>query len=74
MKKISLLSMIAAGLLFSSCGAFKSYVASYSIGLTAVESPADAKQQFGETRSLPLMKAVSISTAMRMTTLILYGM
>jgi len=50
MKKISLLSMIAAGLLFSSCGAFKSYVASYSIGLTAVESPADAKQQFGETK------------------------
>ena len=50
MKKISLLSMIAALMLFSSCGAFKSYVASYSVGLTAVESPADAKQQFGETK------------------------
>ena len=50
MKKISLLSMITAGLLFTSCGAFKSYVASYSVGLTAVESPADAKQQFGETK------------------------
>lgn len=50
MKKISLLSMIAAGLLISSCGAFKSYVASYSVGLSAVESPADAKQQFGETK------------------------
>lgn len=33
-----------------SCGAFKSYVASYSVGLTTVESPADAKLQFGETK------------------------
>lgn len=50
MKKITMLSMIAAGLLFCSCGAFQSYVASYSVGLTAVESPADAKQQFGDTK------------------------
>jgi hypothetical protein len=33
-----------------SCGAFKSYVASYSVGLTTVENPADAKLQFGETK------------------------
>ena len=50
MKKIYLLSIFAAGLLLSSCGAFKSYVANYSVGLSAVESPADAKQQFGETK------------------------
>ena len=50
MKKSFLFSVIAAGFLFSSCGAFKSYVANYSVGLSAVESPADAKQQFGETK------------------------
>ncbi len=50
MKKISLLLSIAMGLLLSSCGAFKIYVASYSVGLTSVESPADAKWQFGETK------------------------
>lgn len=50
MKKISLLSIVAACMLLCSCGAFKNYVASYSVGLTAVESPADAKQQFGETK------------------------
>ena len=37
-------------LMFTSCGTFKSYVASYSVGLTSVESPTDAKQQFGETK------------------------
>ena len=37
-------------MLFSSCGAFKSYVADYSVGLSSVESPKDAKQQFGETK------------------------
>lgn len=37
-------------LLSTSCGTFKSYIASYSIGLNSVESPADAKQQFGETK------------------------
>lgn len=36
--------------MFTSCGTFKSYVASYSVGLTSVESPTDAKQQFGETK------------------------
>ena len=50
MKKISLLIVIATSFLFSSCGAFKNYVADYSVGLTSVESPADAKQQFGETK------------------------
>lgn len=43
--------MIAAiGLLMQSCGALKSYYANYSIGLSSVESPANAKQQFGETK------------------------
>ena len=41
--------LIALGL-FSSCGAFKSYVAFYDVGLKKVESPADAKKQFGETK------------------------
>lgn len=50
MKKNVLLSVLTTVLLFSSCGAFKSYVASYSVDLTTVESPADAKVQFGETK------------------------
>ncbi|MDO4161214.1 MAG: hypothetical protein Q4D41_12225 [Prevotellaceae bacterium] len=50
MKKLSIFALICGAVLLSSCGAFKSYVASYSVGLSAVESPADAKQQFGETK------------------------
>ena len=51
MKKIkSLFTLVSALFLFSSCGVFKSYIASYSVGLSAVESPKDAKQQFGETK------------------------
>ncbi len=50
MRKISILLGALTTFLFSSCGAFKSYVASYSVGLSAVESPADVKQQFGETK------------------------
>lgn len=34
----------------SSCFVQKSYIASYSVGLKSVESPANAKQQFGETK------------------------
>ena len=36
--------------MLTSCGALKSYVANYSVGLASVESPADAKQQIGETK------------------------
>lgn len=50
MKKIHLLLLVMGACLLSSCGTFKSYIASYSVGLSAVESPADAKQQFGETK------------------------
>lgn len=50
MKKIHLLLLVMGACLLSSCGAFKSYIASYSVGLSAVENPADAKQQFGETK------------------------
>ena len=51
MKKLKALFSIAiSALLFSSCGAFKSSIASYSVGLKTVESPANAKQQFGETK------------------------
>ena len=50
MKKLILLSCFAASMLLTSCGAFKSYMASYDIGLSSVESPADAKKQFGETK------------------------
>lgn len=49
-KNLLLLSVLATGFLFSSCFSFKTYVASYSVGLTSVESPADAKIQFGETK------------------------
>lgn len=48
-KSIVIILVLAAFFLFS-CGAFKNYVASYSVGLSAVESPKDAKQQFGETK------------------------
>jgi len=34
----------------TSCGMLKSYTASYNVQLAAVESPADAKKQFGETK------------------------
>lgn len=50
MKKFNLFLLLAATCLLSSCGALKSYVANYSVGLSSVESPADAKQQFGETK------------------------
>lgn len=50
MKKISILALVAGVFIFTSCGIFKSYVANYSVGLATVESPADAKQQFGETK------------------------
>lgn len=50
MKKISLISMCAGMFLLTSCGSLKNYVATYSVGLSTVESPADAKQQFGETK------------------------
>ena len=50
MKRFSFLALICGALCLTSCGAFKSYVASYSVGLSTVESPADAKQQFGETK------------------------
>ena len=49
MKKFKTLFSIAiCALLFSSCGV--SNLANYSIGLKTVESPANAKQQFGETK------------------------
>ena len=51
MRKItSLFTIISTVFVLSSCGALTSYVASYSVGLSAVESPKDAKQQFGETK------------------------
>lgn len=50
MKRFSFVALICGALCLTSCGAFKSYVASYSVGLSTVESPADAKQQFGETK------------------------
>lgn len=50
MRNLRMLFLLAGVLPFTSCGTFKSYVASYSIGLSEVESPADSKQQFGETK------------------------
>lgn len=49
MNKLQVLICIAVNtLLLSSCGAGS--VAKYSVGLKTVESPANAKQQFGETK------------------------
>lgn len=50
MKKVYFFSFALVAFMMTSCGTFKSYVANYSVGLTQVESPADAKQQFGETK------------------------
>lgn len=50
-KRISNFVILAAmTAMMTSCGAFKSYIATYSVGLKTVESPANAKQQFGETK------------------------
>ena len=46
MKK--LLVLLFVGLMFQSCATF--ITAKYSVGLSSVESPANAKQQFGETK------------------------
>ena len=50
MKKVNFFLLAFAALVLASCGVFKNYIASYSVGLSSVESPADAKQQFGETK------------------------
>ena len=50
MKKVNLFLLAFTAFMLTSCGAFKNYIASYSVGLSSVESPADAKQQFGETK------------------------
>ena len=46
----NLVVLVSVAAMMTSCGAFKSYVATYSVGLKTVESPANAKQQFGETK------------------------
>lgn len=50
MKKLTNLLFLVLIFALSSCSAFKTYVASYNVGLSKVESPANAKQQFGETK------------------------
>ena len=50
MKTVNLFLLAFTAFMLTSCGAFKNYIASYSVGLSSVESPADAKQQFGETK------------------------
>ena len=50
MKKLSILFFVVSAFMFTSCMTVKNYVANYSVGLAKVESPADAKQQFGETK------------------------
>ena len=47
MECLRMLCLLAGVFLFTACG---TYVASYSIVLSEVESPADSKQQFGETK------------------------
>ena len=48
--KRKLTILLSAGLFLVSCGMFKFYNATYSVVLSSVESPADAKQQFGDTK------------------------
>ena len=50
MKTVNFFLLAFAAFMLTSCGAFKNYIACYSVGLSSVESPADAKQQFGETK------------------------
>lgn len=50
MKRTYFLLATVGAMLLTSCSFLKSYVANYSVGLAEVESPADAKQQFGETK------------------------
>ncbi len=50
MKKFSLLGVFCSLLMLASCGSLTGNVAIYSVGLASVESPADAKQQFGQTK------------------------
>ncbi len=47
-KRLALITFI--GMMFASCGMLKSYTAMYDVSLATVESPADAKAQFGETK------------------------
>ena len=47
-KKLVFISLVA--MMFTSCGMLKSYTAKYDVSLASVESPADAKAQFGETK------------------------
>lgn len=47
-KRLAFISLI--GMIFTSCGFLKSYTANYDVTLASVESPADAKAQFGETK------------------------
>lgn len=47
-KKLAFILFV--GMMFTSCGMLKSYIADYDVSLASVESPADAKAQFGETK------------------------
>ena len=49
-KSIVIILVFATFFLFS-CGAFKSYVASYSVGLSAVESPKGCKTTIWRNKS-----------------------
>lgn len=50
MRKNLFMTLICGLLMLPSCSTFNSYVASYSVNLSTVESPADSRQQFGETK------------------------
>ena len=47
-KRLAFITLI--GMMFTSCGMLKSYTAKYDVSLATVESPTDAKAQFGETK------------------------
>lgn len=53
MKTKCILMSAIISLIASSCG-LKSYIARYSVSLASVESPADAKQSFGDTKIVTL--------------------
>ncbi|MDY2832260.1 MAG: hypothetical protein SOU49_05905 [Sodaliphilus pleomorphus] len=47
-KRLAFISLVC--MMFTSCGFLKSYTAKYDVSLATVESPADARAQFGETK------------------------
>jgi hypothetical protein len=48
MKKFSILALVAGAFIFTSCGALKSYVANYSVGLATIRPLKIVLRNFGQ--------------------------